>query len=333
MPRPARAIVRRRSAHGGEKSYGWADLQLPLYVAAVQKHLALDTPPEACYALMPEAVGDTEFVRFEKLNENLENALQWAEEAARRIVAGVFWPPAPEVKVRRPCRARTGRLATGAGRRMGKVPCGKRAGQGRKRRVNTTLQHTSIRASAGTGKTFQLANRYLALLLLQALGDGKISPEKIVAVTFTRKGAGEFAERILNRLAAAAGDPDKREELRLDLERLVKGDEQQGRAGLAPGVKLAVDAATLQSALAVMIDQFDRLVLGTIDSFMARSVQTLAFELGLGGFEILEDAAIKRQRAALLGEVLRAVRPEHLESFYQTIKLATLKSSSVCSSS
>ena len=26
------------------------------------------------------------------------NALQWAEEAARRIVAGVFWPPAPEVK-------------------------------------------------------------------------------------------------------------------------------------------------------------------------------------------------------------------------------------------
>ena len=83
---------------GKDKSYGWADLQLPLYVVAVQKHLALDTPPEAYYALMPEAVGDTEFVPFENLNERIENALQWAEEAARRIVAGVFWPPAPEVK-------------------------------------------------------------------------------------------------------------------------------------------------------------------------------------------------------------------------------------------
>jgi hypothetical protein len=37
-------------------------------------------------------------VQFENLNEKIENALQWAEEAARRIVAGVFWPPAPEVK-------------------------------------------------------------------------------------------------------------------------------------------------------------------------------------------------------------------------------------------
>ena len=194
--------------------------------------------------------------------------------------------------------------------------------------MSTTLQHTSIRASAGTGKTYQLANRYLALLLLQGLGDGKIAPEKIVAVTFTRKGAGEFAERILHRLAAAAGNDTERDKLRADLDRLVKGDEQQGIAGLAPGVELAVNAATLQSALEVMIDQFDRLVLGTIDSFMARSVQTLAFELGLGGFEILEDAAIEREREALLGEVLRAVRAENLESFYQTIKRATLKSSS-----
>jgi hypothetical protein len=28
----------------------------------------------------------------------LANALIWAEEAARRIRTGVFWPPAPEVK-------------------------------------------------------------------------------------------------------------------------------------------------------------------------------------------------------------------------------------------
>ena len=190
----------------------------------------------------------------------------------------------------------------------------------------TRLQHTSIRASAGTGKTYQLANRYIALLLLQAMGGGKISPEKIVAATFTRKGAGEFAERILHRLAAAAGDASELKKLQADLARLVKGDD--GVAGLAPGVELVMDTATLQATLEVMIDQFDRLVLGTIDGFMARSVQTLAFELGLGGFTILEEAAIERERQELLGEVFRAVPPENLESFYQTLKRATLKSAS-----
>ena len=47
---------------------------------------------------MPESVGDTEFVPFEGMGEAVQSAMQWAEEAGRRIVAGVFWPPAPEVK-------------------------------------------------------------------------------------------------------------------------------------------------------------------------------------------------------------------------------------------
>jgi ATP-dependent helicase/nuclease subunit B len=81
-----------------DKSYGWTDLQLPLYAEAVRKHLGLAALPEAYYALMPEAVGDTQFMPFEGMDEATENALSWAEEAARRIVAGVFWPPAPEVK-------------------------------------------------------------------------------------------------------------------------------------------------------------------------------------------------------------------------------------------
>lgn len=194
--------------------------------------------------------------------------------------------------------------------------------------MSTNLQHTSIRASAGTGKTYQLANRYLALLLLQGMGGGKISPERIVAMTFTRKGAGEFAERILHRLAAAAGDAAERMKLKSDLALLVNGDASRGIAGLAPGVTLSVDAEILQSALATMVDQFDRLALGTIDSFMARSVQTLAFELGLGGFEILEEAVAERDREELLGEVFRAVPPAGLGGFYQILKLATLKSPS-----
>ena len=87
-----------KSQRGGEKFYAWTDLQLPLYAAAVQKKFDLNVLPEAGYALLPDAVSDTEFVLFKDLAANLDNAMQWAEEAARRIVAGVFWPPAPEVK-------------------------------------------------------------------------------------------------------------------------------------------------------------------------------------------------------------------------------------------
>ena len=55
-----------------------------------------------------------------------------------------------------------------------------------------------IAASAGTGKTYQLASRYIALLLLGA------KPEEIIAITFTRKAAGEFRNRILHALAEGA---------------------------------------------------------------------------------------------------------------------------------
>ena len=50
--------------------------------------------------------------------------------------------------------------------------------------------HVVIRASAGTGKTFQLSNRYLKLILLGH------SAERILATTFTRKAAREMQTRI-----------------------------------------------------------------------------------------------------------------------------------------
>ena len=193
--------------------------------------------------------------------------------------------------------------------------------------MSVKLQHACIRASAGTGKTYQLANRYLALLLLQSMGGGHSAPEKIVAMTFTRKGAAEFAQRILHRLAVAAGDHSQRKRLAIDLHGLLNGNPELGVLGLAPGVPVQIDEPTLQAALAKMIDHLDRLQLSTIDGFMARSVQTLAFELGLGGFEILEKPAIESERDELLAEVFRTVPSEDLGQFYQTLKLALLKSS------
>jgi ATP-dependent helicase/nuclease subunit B len=86
-------------AHGktAKSMCRWTDLQLPLYALTVQKSLGLATPPQAFYALLPEAVSAVQFVEFDNLRDCLDNALLWAEEAARRIRQGVFWPPAKEV--------------------------------------------------------------------------------------------------------------------------------------------------------------------------------------------------------------------------------------------
>ena len=64
-----------------------------------------------------------------------------------------------------------------------------------------------IRASAGTGKTFQLSNRFILLLNAGAPVD------QILATTFTRKAAGEILERVLERLATAATNDDAHRQL------------------------------------------------------------------------------------------------------------------------
>ena len=80
-----------------DKAFSWVDLQLPLYVMAVKKHLGLETMPGAAYALLPEAVSKTEFVPFFGLEDLTGSAWDWAEEASRRVLTGVFWPPASTI--------------------------------------------------------------------------------------------------------------------------------------------------------------------------------------------------------------------------------------------
>src|SRR4051794_41026365 len=73
-------------------------------------------------------------------------------------------------------------------------------------------RHVMILASAGSGKTYTLTNRFVALLALGA------KPERIVALTFTRKAAGEFFDEILNKLARAAEDEVFAARLAVDIE-------------------------------------------------------------------------------------------------------------------
>ena len=68
--------------------------------------------------------------------------------------------------------------------------------------MNHPIPNLAIMASAGTGKTFRLAMRYLTLLKLG------VEPDEIVAMTFTNKAAGEIFDKIIQEILALTGCPD-----------------------------------------------------------------------------------------------------------------------------
>jgi ATP-dependent helicase/nuclease subunit A len=64
-----------------------------------------------------------------------------------------------------------------------------------------------VRASAGSGKTYQLSRRFICLVAAGA------DPGRILTVSFTRKAATEMAQRILSDAAAILREPDSTTEL------------------------------------------------------------------------------------------------------------------------
>lgn len=134
-----------------------------------------------------------------------------------------------------------------------------------------SLLPTIIRASAGSGKTFQLTNRFLKLLLL---GE---SPDRILATTFTRKAAGEIAERVFLRLSEATLDDAKLRALRQDL---------------------ALPALTRRdagAALRRLVLHEHRLNICTLDSFFHGIAAAFGLEIGLQpGWSVADTFAVER---------------------------------------
>src|SRR5436189_431984 len=117
--------------------------------------------------------------------------------------------------------------------------------------------HVVIRASAGTGKTYQLAVRFIGLLAAGA------RPDEILATTFTRKAAGEILDRVLYWLAQAAAGDAEREKLARAIE-----------------VK-SLSREKCRELLIAMVRRLHALRMGTLDSYFLQFAVSFGKELGL----------------------------------------------------
>lgn len=151
----------------------------------------------------------------------------------------------------------------------------------------------AISALAGAGKTYQLTTRYLALLARGA------SPESILAITFTRKAAGEIFDRIVGRLAHAILEPAHRERLQADLRIVLgKGD-------------FVLTEPDLRAWLRRIIRAMPRLRIGTIDSLFVSMAQAFAFELGLpSSLEIMEGSLLALAQEEALDHALAKLQTD-----------------------
>ena len=148
-----------------------------------------------------------------------------------------------------------------------------------------------ILASAGSGKTYQLGNRVIG-----KIGKEGVEPERIVALTFTRKAAGEFADSVLTKLAKGSLDPKEAK-------------------SVCDGIRATIDLPTV---LEKVIRALPQIQFTTLDGFFSRIVRGFQYELGLtgGAFDLLEGERLKTAQAEILQGVLRDGFGERQEFFH-----------------
>lgn len=163
------------------------------------------------------------------------------------------------------------------------------------------LEHIAISASAGSGKTYALTNRFIALLHLTE------HPERIIALTFTRTAAGEFFHKIIQKLCDAASDDSK-------------------AAALSKELEIDADSQRYRSLLRLLINRMHQLNLQTLDSFFFRIVSAFSLELGLSGtLNLLDETSEPRMRNEVRDGIVHhqgALNAE-LNEFWHAFKQAT----------
>jgi ATP-dependent exoDNAse (exonuclease V) beta subunit len=161
--------------------------------------------------------------------------------------------------------------------------------------INLSTPNLQILANAGSGKTHTLVTRIIRLLMLG------VHPRRIIALTFTRKAAGEFLTKLLQRIASAALDPKAAKQLSAD-------------------IRLEHDCADYQRLLRRVVQNLGKLQLTTLDSFFNRVVSAFPQELGLSGSpKLLAPHAEELAGASALRHALGKLTPEESNLLLQSL--------------
>jgi ATP-dependent helicase/nuclease subunit A len=165
------------------------------------------------------------------------------------------------------------------------------------------IGHKAISASAGSGKTFQLAHRYIELM---ARG---VEPDRIIALTFSRKAAGEIFDSVVRYICQAASSPEAAQRT---AELIQKRDTGQ---------------RDFLQILRGLLASLHRLHIGTLDSFTVGVAKTFPLELGIPPrFQLMgEEGAVGGVRQEVLARVFSqrgSDRPAR-SAFLQAYKQAT----------
>ena len=154
------------------------------------------------------------------------------------------------------------------------------------------IRNRAISASAGTGKTFRLAHRYIGLM---AAG---VPPDRICALTFTRKAAGEIFDKIVALLTEAASRGTSR---------ALTADMITHEGFTAPADTPGAYVALLRR----LLDHGHRLRIGTLDSFILGIVNAFPLELGIAPGIRPQDGDGGEAQALRQALLARLLEPAH----------------------
>ncbi|MCG8183941.1 UvrD-helicase domain-containing protein [Tenacibaculum piscium] len=136
-------------------------------------------------------------------------------------------------------------------------------------------------ASAGSGKTFTLVKEYLKVLLKT---DDVFKFQKILAITFTNKAAGEMKARVLENLQTFSEGKEN------DLLKIIIKE-----ISLDTQIKTKIDTQKIQQRskkiVEAILKNYSAFSITTIDSFTHKIIKSFAYDLGLPlNFEVEMDA-------------------------------------------
>ncbi len=164
--------------------------------------------------------------------------------------------------------------------------------------MDTKRQCMALKASAGSGKTFALSVRFLALLFKGA------NPSEILTLTFTKKATAEMKERILDYLKILQKENFEDEKEKEKSQNILKELEEKYR----------LDPSFVQNSAQKIYQRFlnAEIRISTIDAFFQSILRKFCWFVGLSAnFEVNEDTKAHQQR--LNASFLSALNNEQLE--------------------